>query len=113
ALANLDRIGGLPHEETVVSYKDGKTLATLCRDTHVATVYVTPGFDSDIESLRAALTGVDVLSVSSVPGYVTSGIVLGFELVSGKPKILLNLEQSKRQNVQFKPEALKLMQVFR
>jgi hypothetical protein len=76
-------------------------------------VYVTPDFDSELDALGRALGGVDVLTVSAVPDYVSRGVVLGFELVSGKPKILLDLPQAKRQNVDFSAAVLRLMKVYR
>ena len=44
--------------------------------------------------------------------HVPKGAVLGFDLVSGKPKLLVHLTQAKKQNAAFKAEALKLMKVF-
>ena len=46
------------------------------------------------------------------PDYVPGGIVLGFDVVSGRPKLLVHLTQAKRQNVALRAEALKLMRVF-
>jgi hypothetical protein len=43
---------------------------------------------------------------------VPAGIVLGFDVVSGRPKLLVNLTQAKRQNVSLRAEALKLMKVY-
>jgi non-ribosomal peptide synthetase component F len=113
ALAQLDTVGGLPHEEILVAYDNAASVAQLCRVQKAAIVYVTTGFDAEIEALRKALSGVDVLSVSASPEHVPLGIVLGFELVSGKPKIVLNLKQAKEQNVNFKADVLRLMKVYR
>lgn len=113
ALSRLDRVGGLPHEERIVQYETSDGLARLCRAVHAAVVYITPGFDDAVEDIRASLRGVDVLSVGAVEDYVPKGIVLGFELVSGKPRISFNLEQAKLQNVNFKADALSLMKVYR
>lgn len=113
ALSQLDTFGGLPHEETVLPYQNAAALAAHCRANHIAVVYVTPTFDGEVAAIREALAGVDVLSVAAVPENVKDGVVLGFELASGKPKILLNLPQSRRQNVQFRAEAMKLMEVYR
>jgi hypothetical protein len=111
ALAQLERFGGLPHTEAVVAYQGGPALAKRCRDDHVAVVYVTPGLESEIDRLRAAMVGVDVLTVAALPEYVESGIVLGFELLSGKPKMLISYEQARQQNVKFSADVLKLMKV--
>jgi hypothetical protein len=111
ALAQVDRFGGLPHTEIVVPYQSAPALAKRCRDEHVAVVYVTPGLEPELDRLRVAMTGVDVLTVAALPDFVEAGIVLGFELLSGKPKMLINYEQAKQQNVNFAADVLKLMKV--
>lgn len=112
-LAKIERIGGLAHREVVTPFESAAALAARIRSERAALVYVTPGLEEQAPELRKALTGVDVLSVSAVPSAVPEGIVLGFELASGKPKILHNLTQAKLQNVNFKADVLKLMKVYR
>lgn len=113
ALGRLNLVGGLPHREQIVLYEGAEALAKLCRSQRAAVVYLTPGFDDQLEPLGGVLSDVDILSLAAVPDYVPRGIVLGFELVSGKPKIVLNLPQAKKQNVSFKADVLKLMKVYR
>jgi hypothetical protein len=113
ALAGKATIAGLPHEETSVSFGDASALASACRSGHTAIVYLTPGFSEvEIADVARALEGVDVLSVSAVPGYVPRGIVLGFDLVSGKPKLLVHLTQARKQRVALSADVLKLMKVY-
>jgi len=111
ALSQLPRFGGLPHTEAVVPYPGAPALARRCRDDHVALVYVTPGLESELERLAAAMAGVDVLTVAALPEFVEAGVVLGFELRSGKPKMLINYAQAKQQNIDFSADVLKLMRV--
>ena len=111
ALAAVDRIGGLPHEESTLNYSNGAALAALVREQHISIVYVTPGLSGDIDAIRAALNGVDVLSVTAIASDVPRGIVLGFDLVSGRPKLLVNLPQMRLQNVAFSANVLKLAKV--
>jgi hypothetical protein len=113
AFARIDHIGGRPHQEHVVQYENAAALAGLCRTKKVALVYVTPGFDDEVGAIRTALTGVDVLTVSAVPEYVPRGIVLGFEVISGKSKISINIVQARQQKIDFKADVLKLMKVYR
>jgi hypothetical protein len=113
ALSRLERFGGLPHQEVIVAYESAEALAKRCRAEHVAVVYLTPGFASEIPAVRAALTGVPVLSAGAVPADVPDGIVLGFELESGRPKIVINLEQARKQGVDFPAELLRMMKVYR
>jgi hypothetical protein len=113
ALARVERIGGLRHQETIVPYPGAQALAQRIRAEKIAVVYFTPGFDDELDALRAALADDNVLTLAAVSSYVPKGIVLGFELESGKPKILVNLDQAKRQGVNFSPDVLRLMTVFR
>jgi hypothetical protein len=112
ALGRLPEIAGLPHDEAVVSYRGAEELARLCRNRRISVVYFGPGFRDDLDAIRAALSSVDVLSVASVPDYVPGGIVLGFDVVSGRPKLLLNLPQARLQKVDLRAAVLKLMTVI-
>lgn len=105
-------VGGLPHDETLVSYPGATALADKIKKSKVAIVYFAPGFGDQVGAIRDALAGGDVLSVSAVPEHVPQGIVLGFDLVSGKSKLLCHLGQAKKQHVAFKAEVLKLMKVY-
>jgi hypothetical protein len=111
ALKRLDLIGGLPHEEIVVPWAGASSLAELCSKRRVSILYLTPGLGGDIKAVAAALEGKSVLTVGSVTSYVGKGAVLGFELVSGRTKLVINLAQGKKQSVQFRAEVLKLMRI--
>jgi hypothetical protein len=112
ALSHIVSVAGIPHDEVLEPYAGPAALADLCRSQHVAVVVVSPGFRDDVDAIRIALSDVDVLSVTAVADYVPKGIVLGFDLVGGHPKMLVQLTQAKRQHVAFTPEVLRLMQVF-
>jgi hypothetical protein len=112
ALGRLSQIASLPHDEIILPYPGAAELARICRDRHVSIVYFGPGFRDDVGDIRDALVGVDVLSVASVPDYVKEGIVLGFDVVSGHPKLLFNLRQARLQRVALAAAVLKLMTVY-
>lgn len=111
-LARAPQIGGLPHDEVVLPYHGASELAEAIRTQHAAIVYFGPGFRDDVGAIRAALDGVDVLSVSAIPEYVEAGIVLGFDVASGRPELLVNLPQARRQKVALRADVLRLMKVF-
>ena len=113
ALGRVPSIGGLPHDELTHTYARADALAELCRARRITIVVLGPGFEEDIEAIRRALDGLEVMTVSMVPDYVPRGVVLGFDVVSGKPRILVHLTQAKRQQVQFRADALSLMQVYK
>ena len=112
ALARLPEVGGLPHQEEIVSYASASALAEQVRAKQAAIVYFGPGFGKQIPAIRDAFASHDVLTVASVPDYVPVGIVLGFDLVSGRPKLLVNLGQAKKQQISFPASVLNLMKVF-
>lgn len=113
ALSSIATIGTLAHDEDIVTYTDGPALAEMCRSRKIAIVYVAPGFtQQEIESLRETMGSLSLLSVGSVADYVPAGIVLGFDLVSGRSKLLVNLTQARRQHVEFRAEILKLTKVY-
>ena len=80
----------------------------------MAIVYLTQGFDGDVDAIREALDGVSVMTCATVPDYVVrGGAVIGFDLVSGKSKILVNLTQAKKQSVNLDSNVLTIATVFK
>jgi len=112
ALSRLSTVGALPHEEQVVNFSNAGALADAVRSRKAAIVYFGPGFDKQLPAIRGAFSSLDVLTIGSVPDYVPNGIVLGFDLVSGHPKLLINVDQAKKQQVSIPASVLKLMKVF-
>src|SRR5579859_878546 len=94
ALRALPDIADLPHDERVVPFTTATDLAGQCRAQHIAIVYLGSELGDKIPSIKAALDGGDVLTVAAVPDYVEAGVVLGFDIQSGKPKILVHLTQA-------------------
>jgi hypothetical protein len=102
----------LAHDEEIVEYIDANELARRCRASRASIVYLGPGFRLDIDAIRGALESLSVLTVSAAPEDVSRGIVLGFDLVFGKPKLVVNLGQSRKQQVDFAAEMLKLVRII-
>ncbi|MCA9626082.1 MAG: DUF4154 domain-containing protein [Myxococcales bacterium] len=111
-LGKLDDIGGKPLRVRVHDYEKPAALRSVVADDGIAILYFTPGFHDSVQDIASELDGSDVLSVASVASDVP-GMVLGFDLVSSKPKMLLDLQQAKRQNIAFRSKVLKLMKVYR
>ncbi len=111
-LRAIPAIAGVPHAETTHPYASADALAAECRRDRVAIVYVTPGLEAEVPAMARALEGTDVLTVTGIARYVPAGIVLGFDLTSGKAHLIINLAQARRQNVDMKSEVLRLMKVY-
>jgi hypothetical protein len=112
ALRSIAHIGGIPHEEIVVTFAGAVALGDLVKASSAAAVFFGPGFDDDVDAITKALDGHDVLTAGSVPEYVPHGIVLGFDVVSGSPKLLVHLTQAKRQHVSLRADLLRLARIF-
>jgi hypothetical protein len=113
ALGALPSLGGIAHEESIEAYTTPTALAELVRSRKAAVVYLTPGFgELEAGAIARALDGIDVLSVSVSAELIPKGIVLGFDLVSGKSKLVVNLPQARAQHVDFRADVLKIMKVI-
>jgi hypothetical protein len=112
ALNGQAQVGGLPHQEELVAFTDATSLAVLARERRATLIVFAPGLANKADALAAAFVGFDTLTVSSTPEGVRGGLVLGFDLVSGKPRMLFNLGQARRQRADFRAEILQLMTVF-
>jgi hypothetical protein len=112
ALGALDTLGGMQHEEDVIEFTTPANLAERTKNGRFSVVYLGSGFHGDVENIRAALEPFAVLTVSANPEDVSRGIVLGFDLVSGRPKLVLHLTQGRKQRIDLSSDALKLMRII-
>jgi hypothetical protein len=112
--ATKAKVAGLPHSEETMPYGTAGAVADACRSRGVSIVYLTPGFTAaEATAIGEALAGGNVLSASASPGLVKQGVVLGFDLVSGRAKLLVDLTQAAKQRVSFGADVLGLMTVAR
>jgi hypothetical protein len=112
ALAAQAQLGALPHDEQLVRFEGLAKLAALLREQRPAVVVLAPGLATHAEALARELDDEAMLTVTTGPAGVREGLVLGFDLVGGRPRMLVNLKQARRQHVDFRAEVLQLMTVF-
>jgi hypothetical protein len=112
-LGTFERIAGRAHEEDLIRYSSARALVEACNKRDAAIAYLPPGLGGKVAGIARALVGTQVLTVAARPEYVREGAVLGFDLVSGKPRLLVHLGQARKQKVDFKPELLRLAKVYR
>jgi hypothetical protein len=113
ALSEVEDVSGMRVEPLSLIYTDAPGLARYTREGGVAVLYVAPGFgDGDLDAIAQALDGLSVLSAGALPKYTLRGLVLGFDLAGGKPKLWVHLERARRQRVELSSSVLKLMKVI-
>lgn len=103
--------GGHPHEQSLIEWTSAKVLAEQARSRGFSVLYFTPGLDAEIGPSAAALIGQRILTIAAVDSFVAGGVVLGFELVSGHPKMVFNLRQARKQEVVVRAAVMKLMRI--
>jgi hypothetical protein len=112
ALGEIGSVGGKRLSVVVVPYAGAAAFADECRKRRAAVAYLTPGLGGEVRDLASKLEGTGVLSIAAVESYVAAGAVLGVEVVSGKPRMSINLRQAKLQRVDFPSAVLKLARVY-
>jgi hypothetical protein len=112
--AALDRVGtiaGLPHEQILLEWNGSTEMVDEIVRRKLSIVYVAPGLDSEIPVIAQAVREIPLITVAATDSYVRSGLILGFELVSGRPKMIFNLKQARQQGVAFGSSVMKLMRI--
>jgi hypothetical protein len=112
ALVARPALGGVPHDDELVPFSNATRLVALAREQRATLIVFAPGLASHAAALALAFTDYDGLTVSTTADGVREGLTLGFDLVSGRPHMLLNLTQARRQRIDFRAEVLQLMTVF-
>lgn len=113
ALGDHEEIAGLPVSVVSLVFGPVADLKKSVASRKIAIVYFAPGLTrKEVEDVATGLDGVSVLSATHTPTDVPRGVVLGFDVVSGKPKILVNLAQAKKQEVALSADLLKLAKVY-
>lgn len=115
-MSTLARSGQLGGRRLSISRTEYSTPAALKTDvdrTHAGVVYFSAGFSGEMVSIIAELAGQRVITVSAIGADVDRGAVLGFELVSSRPQIAVNLVRARNQQLQFSAQFLRLARVVR
>lgn len=107
------RLADRPVHVVIEAHVDGARTAKRIRELRAAIVYAAPGFsDDEMTALGRSLDGVDVLSAGALARFVQTGVVVAFDLVSGKPKLLVHIKRAREQNVDLSSKVLKLAKVI-
>lgn len=112
AFKQVGTLAGLPLDVQVMSAKPGPQVTKRCQDEKISIIFLAPGFSqADIQAFVSSMSDQNLLTVTSVPSLVDEGVVVGFDLVMGKPKILVNLGQARKQKVALTAGLLSLADV--
>lgn len=110
-LSAHESLGSFPIVVDRVMFRGGAALVESCQRLRAGVVYVTPGVSESMASLANALHGLRVLTVGATPEQVTQGLILGTAVRSAKPRILVNLSRARQQDVDFRADFLRMVEV--
>jgi len=113
AFEKIDTIAGRPHDQEIVEWEGSAKLADETARRKLYLLYLTPGLDSDVPEMARSLEKASLITVAAGDSYVPNGAILGFELVSGHPRIVFNITQAQKQDVLFRAAVMKLMRIVR
>jgi hypothetical protein len=111
-LGEIGTVANSPIQLHRLSYSDAAQLAAECRARGAHAVYVSSGLSEQVPLISNAISGLPVLSFGAVESYVPRGMVLGVEVVNGKPRMSINLPRAKAQKLNFSAALLKLAKVY-
>lgn len=109
ALGRAAKFAGRPLTTVSHAFSNAETLKRAAAG--AAIVYLTPGLSAEMKSIAASLSGSQIIVVASSNGDVERGAVLGFELQSARPRIVVNLAQARAQKLDFNSQLLRLAKV--
>lgn len=104
-------LGGRQVALSRVSYESVEQVAKAAQQQRAYLAWLTAGFGELSGELGRALGARGVLTISSHGPDTARGVVLGFELASGKPRIMLNLNQARAQKLDFSAQLLRVVKV--
>ncbi len=104
----IGSIAGLPVTIQHRDYVSAPNLLDMVKELDASILFLSTELGSEVAPIGRALQGTSLLSVGATPSYIPEGMVLGFSLDGGKPKILVNLAQAKAQSVDLHASFLKL-----
>jgi hypothetical protein len=110
-LEQAKALGGKRVIQRRVIFESPEQVGRVVQEQRPYLAYLTPGLAPVAAELSRVLAAHGVLSVSTQGADTGRGVVLGFELESGKPRILLNLVQARAQKLDFSAQLLRVVRV--
>jgi hypothetical protein len=105
------RVGGRTVTASVHEFTNVRALRDAVARDQVSIVYFAPGLASEMPAIASAFAGRNVITVAATGRDVDRGAVVGFELVSSRPRIAVNLPRARAQRLRFNAQFLRIARV--
>jgi hypothetical protein len=112
AIARTPRSADFVERRGIAVDLDSESLAGRLIRESADVVYITPLRSIDIRTIVAAAEAAGASTWTGVAGYMAQGVSVGVRLERDRPRIVINLDASHRQRIDFSSELLKLAEVI-
>jgi hypothetical protein len=107
------QVAGKPVALLRGGYQNAAALRKSVVDQRVVLLFLAPGLELEMPGIAAALAGIPVITVGTDGDMVDQGAILGFDLVSARPRISVNLGQARKQQLDFNSDLFRLARVVK
>lgn len=111
AFGRVSASGRRTFDAEIIPWASASSLAGELGRRKVAILFLTPGLSSELDAIVGALGHRQILTIAAVDAYVGRGAILGYELSSGHPRMILNLRQARSQDVVLRAAVMKLVRI--
>ena len=111
--SSIKKIEGIPFRCVSIDISRETDLAKAVSKNEIDILYITPLRALGIEAITSISRVEKIVTLTGVPGYVTSGLAVGIGIKSEKPLIIINLTAAKAEGADFSSQLLKLARVIK
>ena len=112
AIARTPRSADGVERQGIAVDLDSESLAARLIRESADVVYITPLRSIDIRTIVTAAEAAGASTWTGVASYMAQGVSVGVRLERDRPRIVINLDASHRQKIDFSSELLKLAEVM-
>lgn len=103
AIRQTGKFGSFDTDPKLVSVADAKALKDAIASEKPQAIYLSPEVDAaGVAKVIEASSGSGAVTISTVSDHPKLGIMLGFSLIEARPRVLVNLKQARKENIEFK-----------
>jgi YfiR/HmsC-like len=97
---------------TLINFAEDEDIAAIKAWPTLSAIYITSMRGLDLKTLLEQAQRHQVLTVATDPAIVAKGTAIGFELVGGRPKFVINRKATIDEGCEFSSQLLKLARVL-
>jgi hypothetical protein len=105
-------VAGFKVRITLIEFADDEDIAARKEWPTLSAIYITSMRGLDHKTLLAQAQRHQVLTATTNPALVAKGVSIGFELVGGRPKFVINRKATIDEGCEFSSQLLKLARVL-